>query len=401
MRELHIVIEDLNPYGGMERCTLEVARRLSHRWPVHLHACSLEKGTGSWGRMTFHRVRGPRRLPGALRHIWFYALTTPRLLSRRLLRRGARPVIHASGACSLVSDVIQVHFVQAAWRQTRRRLPPGETMTPRMAAASAPLQAVLRAYYGATLWFDMVTERLTFRRNKVYVAVSHGVARELERHFGPGLRTHVVHHGVDAGEFHPVDPSTRAEREALRAEIGVGSGEAVALLVGAWDRKGLDKAIEALALLTPDERSGTRLLAVGAGARPVFEALAGRLGVGDRVILAPHQKGIARWYRAADFLLFPTKYEPFGMVVLEAMACGLPVVVSRCAGAADLVEDGASGLLIEDPLDAREIVSAWRRLLLHPAEREAMGRKARETASRHTWDRVAEEYAAMLDPFMA
>lgn len=228
--------------------------------------------------------------------------------------------------------------------------------------------------------------------------MSHGVARELERHYGLREQVHVVHHGVDAARFHP--SSDPGERERTRREIGTLAGETVALFVGAYGRKGLACAVEAMALLSPGERAALRLVAVGAGDREAHLRLARERGLGDRVVLLSHTKEIGRVYRAADLFVFPTLYEPFGLVILEAMACGLPPIVSRDAGAAELIEHGVSGLLLEDPEDPRELAACLRRLASDGPGRARMGREALAAASARTWDRVAEEYAAVLAPLM-
>jgi UDP-glucose:(heptosyl)LPS alpha-1,3-glucosyltransferase len=398
-RRLAFVIHDLNSWGGMERCTLEVARRLSHRWPVDVHAFTLEDPhlKDGWGDLTFHRVPALPVAVSPIRTIWFYLLVTPRL--RRARRSApAGTLVHASGACSLVSDVIQVHFVQAAWAESLRRLPARETMTPRMARASGPTQALLRWYYRSVVAFNAWTERLTFTPQKTYVAVSGGIRQELRQRLRLVDRVHVVYHGVEMGEFHPAGAGDE-DRARLRGSLGIGDAETVALLVGALDRKGLDKAMEALASLEAPHRQSTRLLAIGGGDHAAFQRLAERLGVSDRVILLPHQKGIARYFRAADLFVFPTLYEPFGMVILEAMACGLPPIVSRSAGAAELVQEGVSGLLLDDPRDVHAIATAWRRLL-DPGVRNPMAAEALAVARLRSWDRVAAEYERILEPLM-
>jgi glycosyltransferase involved in cell wall biosynthesis len=132
------------------------------------------------------------------------------------------------------------------------------------------------------------------------------------------------------------------------------------------------------------------LLAVGDGDRSSYARLATSLGVGDRVRLEPPTPDVARWFAEADAFVFPTRYEPFGMVIAEAMASGLPVVTSAAAGAADLIREGESGHIIGDPENADAFAAALDGVLSNESRRQAMGRSARAAVQQLTWDMVAE-----------
>jgi UDP-glucose:(heptosyl)LPS alpha-1,3-glucosyltransferase len=209
-----------------------------------------------------------------------------------------------------------------------------------------------------------------------------------------------VRHGVDSNLFHPADASTGEERLETRRRLGIGPEEIAVLFVGAFDRKGLSTILDAVALLDAGTIGRVKLVAAGSGSRDRFVELARGHGIADRLVFAGYQKEIAAYYRAADLFLFPTLYEPFGMAILEAMSSGLPSIVSRRAGAAELMIHGESGHLIENPADAREIAAALARLIGDPAARGHLGREARRVAGARSWDSVAREYAAVLAPLM-
>ncbi len=400
-RRLAFVIHDLNTWGGMERCTLEVARRLSRRWPVDVHAYRLDDPSltcGGWGDVRFRRVRFRPRGPELPRFLYFHAVTSWKLLRRRRGRTGA--LIHAAGACTQVSDVIQVHFVHAAWKAKRATLPDHLRLPVRAASARGLAVPFLRAYNELVLIVSVLTERIAFRPGRTFVAVSHIVARELEEHLGLREQVHVIHHGVDTEVFHPMGEEDRRVVADLRRSWGADDGDMVVLLVGAYDRKGLAPALEALGALEALVRARIRLVAVGGGNPERFMSRARSLGIADQVKLLPHTRQIAPLYRASDVFLLPTLYEPFGLVVLEAMACGLPAIVSHDAGAAELIRHGESGLLLRDPADHQEIARALQDLAADADLRRRMGRQALETASARTWDRVAVEYERLLEPLM-
>jgi glycosyltransferase involved in cell wall biosynthesis len=107
--------------------------------------------------------------------------------------------------------------------------------------------------------------------------------------------------------------------------------------------------------------------------------------------LAGLQKDVARFYAAADCLVFPSIYEPFGLVVLEAMASGLPVICSTTVGCArDLITDRASGFLVDEPWEVERLARTMRGVLQDRALREEVGRGARRVATACSWDRSVE-----------
>lgn len=414
-RRLAFVIHHLNPWGGHDRSTLEIIRSLSRSLPAgvraEIHSYTLDdpglEGRCAWGRFEFRRARPHLRKPAVLLISWFYLVTALRLgLVPRLgawWGRGPRPLVHATGASSWISDVIQVQFVQAAWEKKLRALAqaPGEVYQLPSTRSGGPLRRALRGlYHRSLLSYNLWAERRIYRTDKTYIAIAHSVARELEENFGiPRARIHVIHHGVDAAAFRPA-PEGAEDRARLRQELGLAPGELAAVFVGEYERKGLATAIRALGLLPEEQRRRTRLVAVGGGDHRGFAGLARGLGVEERVLLVGHRKDIPRFYRACDLFVLPTLYEPFGLVIIEAMASGLPIVVSRLAGAAELLEQGRSGMLLENPSDPEELARAMGQVLASASLRASLGAEARKAAEARSWQRVAGEYQAVLEKLL-
>src|SRR5262245_7309532 len=115
-KRLAFIIHDLNHWGGQDRSTLEIARRLSHLHPVDIFAFTLDDKDGDWGDVHFHRIRPLIKRPVILKSTYFYGASFFSLLQER-------PLVHATGACSLMSDVIQVQFVNASWQKKLSQLP--------------------------------------------------------------------------------------------------------------------------------------------------------------------------------------------------------------------------------------------------------------------------------------
>ena len=97
---------------------------------------------------------------------------------------------------------------------------------------------------------------------------------------------------------------------------------------------------------------------IGRGRAAGFESLAARRGVGDRMRWLGPRPDTERWYAAADAVVLPTRYEPFGNVHLEALASGVPMVASNRAGGAELIQDGVNGYVV-DPLDPAAVAGRW------------------------------------------
>lgn len=189
--------------------------------------------------------------------------------------------------------------------------------------------------------------------------------RRLAEEVAPGANAVVVPNGVDAGEFRPDDGTLRAR---VRARFGIPEDAFVVVLVGGWAtaRKGVDPLLEAVALGPPDE-----LLLLGAtGPRDALARRLASLGVADRVAVAGFEPP-QRLFAAADVIAVPSLYEPFSLVALEAVASGVPVVLSRRAGAADVL-DGAV-LVVDDPQDPAALRKALDRVRAEP---ELVGRMA-------------------------
>lgn len=223
-----------------------------------------------------------------------------------------------------------------------------------------------------------------FRR---LICISHEVARQVHAYYGiPHEEMRVIHNGVDTTAYSPA--LRTLHRDELRAELGVEREEYVVLFVGSgFERKGLVHAVRACARLPAGV--SWRLLVVGNGRKAPYQALAERLRIRDRVRFLGARRDAHRFYGAADALVFPTLFEPFGTVALEAMAAGLPVVTTRAAGCSEAVEEGVDSFVVDEPGREEDIADRLLRLA-EPALRDRMGRAARVKAQQFTIERNIE-----------
>lgn len=192
----------------------------------------------------------------------------------------------------------------------------------------------------------------------------------VQRFAVPPAKLRVIHNAVDTRIY---SPELRNDRAATRARLAIPADALVYLLVGSgFERKGVATTVEAFAELP----AAAALIVVGADKHLArYRTLAAECGVADRVHFTGPQTDVKPFYGAADVFVLPTLYDPFPNAVLEAMACGLPVITSTKSGAAPLVAERDAGLV----LPSRDVagLAAHMRTLSDPATRARMGANAR------------------------
>jgi UDP-glucose:(heptosyl)LPS alpha-1,3-glucosyltransferase len=356
------VVHDYSRQVGQGRYVAELAARFKRDHDVHVFANTFDEPDTAG--LTYHHVPAWRR--SALATIVSFVVPATVLVGGRF------DVVHAQGLCGLRHNVSTAHFCQPGWDDAMRRARGRLTWRQRVSrAVITPLERLA----------------LAKRSTRRVIAVSGRVRDDLARYYGRMDGVQVIYHGVDLETFHPRNRGSHGA--AMRAELGAAPGECLALYVGDLQR-GAMAAIRAVARVP-----WVRLVLVS-GSRPEAErVLAGAEGVADRVVFHPSTKCVERCFAAADVFLFPSLFETYGMVIAEAMAAGLPVITSRAAGAAELIEHGENGWLTAEPWDTDAIATGLRALAADPALRARVGQAARTRIAAYSWDRVAEETLAV------
>jgi len=309
--------------GGAERYAVELVRglvALGHSVHVFAYRWDRPEETG----VAYHRVWMPRK-PAWLRVLIFHWN----------LRRH---LVHA--------DYDAVLGMTPFWPQTVFWLGDGlYSVWTRVAWPNAVVRRFMclkRAVMAVNLRLE---KRMLTRETERFIAISRLVKHQAMRHYGvPEERIDTVYPAIDPARF---NLEVRARwRQSVRRDLAI-AGDEVVLLFAAnnFRRKGLAPLIRAFGRVTSQAR-GLRLIVVGAGPVASFRRLARRCGVVDKVLFLNFVDAIEKYYAAADAFVLPTRYDPFGAVCLEAMACGLPVVTTRMAGAAELIESGKTGYVI-------------------------------------------------------
>lgn len=277
-------------------------------------------------------------------------------------------VVHTQGADASVGNVVLASCCNAAMGAVFGR--------------ERPIRRRINFTLGALLERYCMTKPSTRR----VIAVSCKVKSEIEHHYHVDpQKVVVIPYGVDLECF---QPRNRVRwRKAIRERLGLASEDFVILYVGGDYRlKGLIPLVRAVQGL------GRKLKVVAVGVLPdqFLTRCLDRDGHKGQIIIVEPTAEIAPYYGAADCFVLPTLYDTFSLATLEAMACGLPVMVSRAAGLSELLTDGVDSLLLESRWNVQELTEKLSWLVADEALRNRLGQNARTTAEQHSWDQVTK-----------
>lgn len=225
----------------------------------------------------------------------------------------------------------------------------------------------------------LTLERLIFKGHKFkkIIAISEFVKRNIIEHYNVDESDiEVIYNGVDLERFHP--DNRKKYRDEIRMLYSISSDDFVVLFVGSgFERKGVKYLLKAAELVSEP----ITVLVVGKGSEKEMKKYIKR----QRVIFCGPQREIHKYYAASDIFIFPTIYEPFGNVHLEALASGLPVITTKLSGASEIIKDGIQGFIVDKPEDI-EIIAQKIRFLMDKNENRKMGLEARKLAENFSFE---------------
>jgi glycosyltransferase involved in cell wall biosynthesis len=278
-------------------------------------------------------------------------------------------VLKVNGTISATkSDINAVHFVHSSWLRS-----PFHVWKQR------------RDIYGAYQWLYTALnarwEKAAFSQAKLVAVVSQKIKQEVLAINIPEERIRVIANGVDLKEFAP----GRLDREHL----GLPPDVLLALFVGdiRISRKNLDTVLKALVAVPQLHLA----IAGEADGRNFYPQLAKTLGVAERVHFLGFRSDVAALMQSADMFVFPSRYEAFSLVLLEAMASQLPVITAISAGGAEIITPEC-GFVLTDPNDVTALSAALNHLTADSVARYSMGKAARLVAEQYSWTNMAGRY---------
>jgi glycosyltransferase involved in cell wall biosynthesis len=378
---------------GTERALAELLERLArrHHCEIHLYSQRVEDlrvdvrgaaGTSNAGKISWHRVPS---VPGPhlLQFVgWLAANNLLRWLDR-VLRRAPVDIVVSPGINSLGADVVIVHALFHRLQEISQ-----EKSTDTDIKVGFFRRIHRRAYYRLLAAF----ERRIYRDPNVLIACVSRRTADLLAHYFQRNDVRVIPNGIDSAQF---SPSLRVVRRTqARLSHNFRSADLVLLLLGNdWAVKGVPTILAAMAAVPA---LPLHLLVAGIDVVGPFREMARRLNISSRFHCEPPQHDVMDFYAAADLYVSPTREDSFGLPVLEAMACGLPVITSIFAGVADLITNKVDGFVLSDPNDPQALAQLLERLYVDELLRQRIAEAAILTARRWTWDRNAAEIWELL-----
>lgn len=376
--KIAMVLGDYDAYGGgAERWTDRHARRLIKRGhEIHLFSrrfrgapdvaiCHLVPPGGAWGR---RRIGFGRQ-------------------AEHILRDGQYDVIHDMGD-GWFADIIMPHHGtrKGSLEQNLKLVPPSIRWLRRI---SYPLIPRYREFHA------LESRKYDGRPETIYIAVSQMVRENMHRyHAVPYEKIRVIYNGVNIDRFKP--STDDALRLNTRQELGVGEDETLFLLVAHNFRlKGIESLILSISTMSREGKR-VRLLVVGDGNISKYERMARVIGCHQMVRFVGDQPDPMTYYHAADVFMLPTFYDPCSLVVLEAMACGLPVITTRRNGVHELMGQGREGFILADPEDVESLVK-YMTVYLDKDARQAAGCCARNLAETYSMKRNCDEHVGVYE----
>jgi UDP-glucose:(heptosyl)LPS alpha-1,3-glucosyltransferase len=371
--EVAVVFPQVHRSGGIERVCWDLLDYLGPRHDTVFVGTSAPEGLPGGVRMV--PVEG-RPDPGPA-GMWMRRSRTGAVLA------SLRPQLTVTmGSVVPAGDVLWVPSVHRAWLEAARTIQMGRVRLPARVRLAMPRHRVLLAM-----------ESQYFRQGhpRHILCTSNREVDDLARLYqvDPALAT-VVPNPFDPERFNA--ERRMRDRTEARRDLGIADHDlALMFIANELHRKGLGQTLEAMAL-NGDPRM--TLHVVGKAGLGPYRATIRRLGLDQRVHYHGPTRDVGWPLAAADLMVLPTQYEPFGLVIVEALASGVPVITSRLAGASVAVRPGRTGLILEDPYDAEELAGLL--ATAGSADLEAWGNEAASSVAPYRRDHVMRRVEGIL-----
>ncbi|MDI6840241.1 MAG: glycosyltransferase family 4 protein [bacterium] len=360
--KIAIVTHNVIKNDGQGRSIYELVKYLSNKGhDIHLYINRIDRNLLDKSNIIVHHIPTFFDKPTLLRCLVFYVIATLKLLYKKY------DIIHLNGGvCYTPYHVNTCHFCHTAWRKIRLE------------------KCVYHRFY--TL-FNSWLEKLSYKYNRraKIIAVSNKIKSELINlvNIEP-QKINVIYYGVDLEEFNP-DGREDTRRKLLKL-FNLDETDFILLFVGDLGRrKGLDWLLAAIPKLEPNVK-----LLIAGRRKKFYTKMVKEYNIEHKVIFLGFKQDINKIYKVADTFVFPSLYDPFPNVVLEAMACSLPVIVSRFAGSSEIITDRKDGMILENPTNLSEIINKVNFLSHNEAVCVSIGSEASKTVSKYSWNKMAE-----------
>src|ERR1700689_1851438 len=376
----------LDKSHGTERRVVEWVSRLTDNFEIHVYSQNVADVDLS--KITWHQIP---KLPGPhiLNFVWWIAANHLWRSWDRHIRGLRYDLIFSPGINCLDADAISVHIVFAEYvRQVG-----AEIDLLRSPTGTWPALLHRRLYYRLLV---LLERRVYANQKTVLILIARKTAVSLERFYGRVDRFPVLYLGLDHAIFNPA--RRHGLREGARSELGLSDSQFTLVLVGNdWRNKGVPVLLDALAQA---KDLPLNLIIVSREDPASCRTLIRERGLEGRVKFVPPRNDIEFYYSAADAYVGPSLEDTFAQPPAEAMACGLPVIVSSANGTSEIMTDEVNGLILMDPADSATLASMIRRLYEDREFREQLGANAASSALQYTWEQNGRELIRIFEEIL-
>lgn len=360
--------------------------RLSDAFEIHVYSQNVEDLDVS--KFVWHRVS---RFPGPhlFNFLWWFVANALQRHRDEHSKNIQFDIVFSPGPNCFDADAVTVHIVFAEFVRRMR----SDLKFMRNPVWLWPRLLHRRIYYKVA----MILERLVFQNLRTQlILTAPQTAEEIVRFFGRAEVFPVVSTGLDHNIF---NPARRCKlRKDSRESLGVAEDRFTLLLIGNdWRKKGLGTLLGALKVLS---HLPVDLLVAGRDDPGPFLSEIRKKSLNLRVRFLPSIKDVEFYYAAADAYVGPSLEDTFALPASEAMACGLPTIISARAGASALVTHGFDGLILDDPSDVQKLADLILLLFDNKEMQERLGRNAAQTAQKYTWERSTEELVVVFQEIL-
>lgn len=364
--KLAFVTREYHKKGGISRCVVELAERLSIDNEVHVFCNKWDKELVN-NKITFHRV---------------FTITKPLFLSVPIfvlcnyfiLKKYKFDSIISPTTSCIKADIFTAHSCHKAWVEYKKKSVAG----------------LVRYFLNPLHHIILFLEKINFRKGnyKKIISISKTTKNDIIKYYNI-LENDiaVIYNGVNTKEFSELNKDKyRAE---LRNQLGINENQNMLLFISnEFYRKGLKTVILAAKKFLSENKA--KLVVIGNDDSAPYLNIAKKLNVENNILFLGRKNDAYKYYAACDIFVFPTKLEPFGLVITEAMASGAAVITTKYAGAAELIEDGTNGLLLNDSDDVNELNQKISVLINDSALMSRIGANAAKTIKQYDWDNIKE-----------
>lgn len=373
MVKIVIVTHSVIKTNGQGLVNYQIAEKaLKEKKEVVLVASEIDKELLKYSKMTWIKIN-PSKIKTALIRNQIFAIKASSWIKKNVHKND---ILLVNGFIVWnKSDVNCVHFVHTTWRKSK---------------FNQSTYNIKGIYHKAYSFINSILEKRSFNKSKVLVAVSEQIKKELEEIGVPSRKIEVISNGVDLNTFHPGKSHLNIKSNFKEKEgvLGLFAGDLTSY------RKNLDTVLNSM-------KNIPNFLLVVAGdiKGSPFPDMVKELGLEHRVKFLGFRKDLPELMKECDLFIFPSRYEPFALVILEAMATGKPVITANTVGAANLVKttgENISGIVLKDPDDVKEVELTLNRVVKDRGLLNIMGINGRKIAENFSWNHITDEYMKLL-----